>query len=336
MEVDIGWNRKTGELGGGGDWLEILGSGMVHPKVLANCGIDPREWQGFAFGMGIERVTMLKHGIPDLRAVLRKRHPLAAPLRLQPAGARHAARGGVSAMKFTLSWLKTHLDTDASLTEITDTLTRIGLELEGVRGPRRRAGAVPHRPCGRGGAAPQRRPPARLPGRCRRRHAGLGRLRRAERAHRHEGRCSPPAGSFIPGTGITLKVGEIRGVQSAGMLLSVREMGLGDDHSGIVELPEDAPVGVPYARWAGLDDPVIDISVTPNRGDALAVRGVARDLAAAGLGTLQPFAPAQRARGLRQPAALAHRHAARPAPGCSAAPSAACATAPARNGCRTA
>jgi phenylalanyl-tRNA synthetase alpha chain len=67
MEVDIGWNRRTGELGGGGDWLEILGSGMVHPKVLANCGIDPSEWQGFAFGMGVERVTMLKHGIADLR-----------------------------------------------------------------------------------------------------------------------------------------------------------------------------------------------------------------------------------------------------------------------------
>jgi phenylalanyl-tRNA synthetase alpha chain len=68
MEVDIGWNRRTGELGGGGDWLEILGSGMVHPKVLANCGIDPRAWQGFAFGMGIDRITMLKHGIPDVRA----------------------------------------------------------------------------------------------------------------------------------------------------------------------------------------------------------------------------------------------------------------------------
>jgi phenylalanyl-tRNA synthetase alpha chain len=67
MEVDIGWNRRTGELGAGGDWLEILGSGMVHPKVLANCGLDPREWQGFAFGMGVERVTMLKHGMPDLR-----------------------------------------------------------------------------------------------------------------------------------------------------------------------------------------------------------------------------------------------------------------------------
>ena len=67
MEVDIGWDRKSGALGQGGDWLEILGSGMVHPRVLANVGIDPREFQGFAFGMGIERVTMLKHGIPDLR-----------------------------------------------------------------------------------------------------------------------------------------------------------------------------------------------------------------------------------------------------------------------------
>jgi phenylalanyl-tRNA synthetase alpha chain len=67
MEVDIGWSRKSGELGQGEDWLEILGSGMVHPRVLANCGLDPREWQGFAFGMGIERITMLKHGIADLR-----------------------------------------------------------------------------------------------------------------------------------------------------------------------------------------------------------------------------------------------------------------------------
>ncbi|MBV9653097.1 MAG: phenylalanine--tRNA ligase subunit alpha [Acetobacteraceae bacterium] len=67
MEVDIGWNRRTGELGGGGDWLEILGSGMVHPRVLANCGIDPRQWQGFAFGMGVERITMLKGNIADLR-----------------------------------------------------------------------------------------------------------------------------------------------------------------------------------------------------------------------------------------------------------------------------
>jgi phenylalanyl-tRNA synthetase beta chain len=100
------------------------------------------------------------------------------------------------------------------------------------------------------------------------------------------------AGSVIPGSGMTLKVGEIRGVVSAGMLLSAREMGLGEDHSGIIELPADAPTGVSYAHWAGLDDPVIEIGVTPNRGDCFSVRGVARDLAAAGLGTLNPFAPA--------------------------------------------
>ncbi len=105
-----------------------------------------------------------------------------------------------------------------------------------------------------------------------------------------------PPGAYIPGTGITLKVGEIRGVQSAGMLLSAREMGLGEDHDGIIELPDDAPVGTPYAAWAGLDDPVIDISVTPNRGDALSVRGVARDLAAAGLGTLKPWSRPHRCR----------------------------------------
>lgn len=68
MEVDIGWSRQTGVVGGGEDWLEVLGAGMTHPRVLANCGLDPAEWQGFAFGMGIERLTMLKHGIPDLRS----------------------------------------------------------------------------------------------------------------------------------------------------------------------------------------------------------------------------------------------------------------------------
>ena len=116
-----------------------------------------------------------------------------------------------------------------------------------------------------------------------------------------------PPGSFIPGTGITLKVGEIRGVRSAGMLLSEREMGLGDDHAGIVDLPEDAPVGVPYAQWAGLDDPVIDVSVTPNRGDCFSVRGIARDLAAAGIGTLKPWQPREGRAGVPRRPALADR-----------------------------
>ncbi|QDH14731.1 phenylalanine--tRNA ligase subunit alpha [Oecophyllibacter saccharovorans] len=68
MEVDIGWSKASGEVGKGDDWLEVLGAGMVQPRVLANCGLDPAEWQGFAFGMGIERLAMLKNGIPDLRA----------------------------------------------------------------------------------------------------------------------------------------------------------------------------------------------------------------------------------------------------------------------------
>ncbi len=102
-----------------------------------------------------------------------------------------------------------------------------------------------------------------------------------------------PAGTHIPGTGVDLEKGVIRGVESNGMLLSERELGLSDDHDGIVDLPEDAPVGTPYAAYAGLDDPVFDIAVTPNRPDALGVSGIARDLAAAGIGMLieRPVAP---------------------------------------------
>jgi phenylalanyl-tRNA synthetase beta chain len=193
-------------------------------------------------------------------------------------------------MKFTLSWLKSHLETDAPLEQITDTLTQIGLELEGVenRGAALESFRVVHVI-----EAVQ--------------HPNADRLRAckvdtgdgivsvvcgAPNAHTGMKAVFAAPGAFIPGTGITLKVGEIRGVQSAGMLLSAREMGLGDDHSGIIELPADAPVGMSYPEYAGLDDPVIEIGVTPNRGDCFSVRGVARDLAAAGLGTLKPFAPA--------------------------------------------
>ncbi|HST75952.1 MAG TPA: phenylalanine--tRNA ligase subunit beta, partial [Acetobacteraceae bacterium] len=193
-------------------------------------------------------------------------------------------------MKFTLSWLRDHLDTDAPLDRITDTLTVIGLELESVED--RGATLAPFCIARVIEAAP---------------HPNADRLRVCQ-VDAGDGIvsvvCGAPnartgmkgvfaaPGSFIPGSGITLKIGEIRGVQSAGMLLSYREMGLGEDHTGIVELPEDAPVGAAYAKWAGLDDPVIEIGVTPNRGDALAIRGIARDLAAAGLGTLKPWHPA--------------------------------------------
>ena len=193
-------------------------------------------------------------------------------------------------MKFSLSWLKTHLQTDASLREITDTLSAIGLELEGVED--RGAALAPFR-IAHVMEAVQHPDADRL--RVCQVDTGSGVVSvvcGAPNARTGMKAVFAPPDSFIPGSGITLKVGKIRGVESAGMLLSAREMGLGDDHAGIMELPDDAPLGGSYASWAGLDDPVIEISVTPNRGDALAVRGVARDLAAAGLGILRPFAPA--------------------------------------------
>ena len=91
-----------------------------------------------------------------------------------------------------------------------------------------------------------------------------------------------PPGAYIPGSDMTLKVAAIRGVESRGMMCSSRELELGDDHSGIIELPEDAPVGAAFTDYAGLDDPVFDVNVTPNRQDCMGVRGIARDLAAAG------------------------------------------------------
>ena len=97
------------------------------------------------------------------------------------------------------------------------------------------------------------------------------------------------SGSYIPGTGITLKPTQIRGVVSNGMLLSEKELNLGDDHDGIIELPDDTPLGSSAADALGLADPVIEIEITPNRGDCLGVRGIARDLAAAGIGTLKPL-----------------------------------------------
>src|SRR6266852_9566484 len=98
-----------------------------------------------------------------------------------------------------------------------------------------------------------------------------------------------PAGVRIPKTGTLLAESAIRGVASRGMLMSAAELALGEDHAGIIELPDDAPVGTSYASLLGLDDPVIDLKVTPNRADCLGVRGIARDLAASGLGRLTPL-----------------------------------------------
>jgi phenylalanyl-tRNA synthetase beta chain len=199
-------------------------------------------------------------------------------------------------MKFTLSWLRDHLETEATLDEIAEALTDLGLEVEAIDDPAARLGAF------RIARILEARP-----------HPDADRLRlcRVEVLDAATGGSSEvqvvcgapnartglvgvfaPVGTHIPGTGVDLKPGMIRGEASNGMMVSERELELSDDHEGIIDLPADAPLGVRYIDWAGLDDPMIHIKVTPNRPDALGVRGIARDLAARGLGRLKPLSVA--------------------------------------------
>ncbi|MES2986870.1 MAG: phenylalanine--tRNA ligase subunit beta [Pseudomonadota bacterium] len=191
-------------------------------------------------------------------------------------------------MKFTLSWLKEHLKTTADLDTIVEALTRVGLEVEGVENPGEKlAGfrvakvltAAPHPQADKlqvltidtGEGAP-------LTVVCGAPNARAGLI----------GVLGLP-GAVVPANGMQLKVAAVRGVESNGMMCSTRELELGEDHDGIIELPADAPIGTPFSDYAGLNDPVIDVSITPNRQDCMGVRGIARDLAAAGLGTLKPL-----------------------------------------------
>jgi phenylalanyl-tRNA synthetase beta chain len=189
-------------------------------------------------------------------------------------------------MKLTFGWLKEHLDTARSLDEIASKLTMIGLEIERIEdkaklfAPFVIARVVEAKP-----------------------HPNADRLRvcmvdtgdgkpiqvvcGAPNARTGMKGVFAPPGAFIPGKNLTLGVGKIRDVESRGMLVSEFELQISDDHEGIIELPDDAPVGAPYAKYAGLDDPMIEINLTPNRGDATGVHGVARDLAAAGIGKLK-------------------------------------------------
>lgn len=194
-------------------------------------------------------------------------------------------------MKFSLEWLKQHLDTNASAQEIAEKLTAIGLEVEEVSNP--------------GEALAQFRVAKVLTAE---KHpqadklqvltvdAGDGPIQvvcGAPNARAGMLGVFGPPGAYVPGSDMTLAVRAVRGVESNGMMCSSRELELGDDQSGIIELPEDAPVGAAFTAYARLDDPVFDVNVTPNRQDAMGVRGIARDLAAAGVGTLKPLAVPQ-------------------------------------------
>ena len=182
-------------------------------------------------------------------------------------------------MKFTLPWLKEHLATEASLAEIVDRLTMLGLEVEGWRRAAptcRRSGSPPSPRC-----ADTRTPNVSA---CRvdagdqvvEVVCGAPNVRAGMKA------VFAPVGTTIPGTGDVLKRATIRGVESNGMLCSARELLLGEDHAGIIELPADAPVGRPASEAIRVEGPVIEVAVTPNRSDCFGVLGIARELAAAG------------------------------------------------------
>ena len=193
-------------------------------------------------------------------------------------------------MKFTLSWLKDHLETEASLEEICERLTAIGLEVEDVDDKAaykpfviaRIVTAEKHPEADRlkvlSVDAGDGKPVQIVCGAPNARAGMIGALARP--------------GTYVPGIDVTLSVGKIRGVESHGMMCSEKELNISEDHNGIIDLPEDAPVGTSFASYAGLDDPVIEINLTPNRPDCTSVFGIARDLAASGLGKLKaPKAP---------------------------------------------
>ncbi|MFL6729274.1 MAG: phenylalanine--tRNA ligase subunit beta, partial [Sphingomicrobium sp.] len=192
-------------------------------------------------------------------------------------------------MKFSLEWLKQHLETNASAAEIADRLTAIGLEVEELSNPAEALAPFVVAKVLTADKHPQADKLQVLTV-----DAGTGEhiqvVCGAPNARAGMLGVFGPPGAYIPGSDLTLKVAAIRGVESHGMMCSSRELELGDDHSGIIELPADAPVGTAFTVYAGLDDPVFDVAVTPNRQDCMGVRGIARDLAAADIGTLKPLA----------------------------------------------
>ncbi len=188
-------------------------------------------------------------------------------------------------MKFTLSWLKDHLDTTAPLDDIVEAMINIGLEVEDVSDPAKKFNGFVVAEV----IEAKQHPDADRLSVCR---VNTGNetvevVCGAPNARTGMKGVFAPIGTYIPGSDFTLTKTKIRGVQSNGMLCSESELEISDEHDGIIELPADAEIGSPAAMVLGLSDPVIDMEVTPNRPDTLAVAGIARDLAASGIGTLK-------------------------------------------------
>ena len=205
-------------------------------------------------------------------------------------------------MKFTLSWLREHLETEASLAAILTALNDCGLEVEGVTDASAKLAAFTIAEVLTAAPHPQADKLQVLTV-----ATGSGDVVQvvcgAPNARAGMKGVFGAVGTYVPGSDLTLKVASIRGVESRGMMCSMRELELSDEHDGIIDLPADAPVGASYAAWAGLDDPVIEVAVTPNRQDCMGVRGIARDLAAKGLGRLKSLPEAYRVKSFDVPRA---------------------------------
>ncbi|MCD6035765.1 MAG: phenylalanine--tRNA ligase subunit beta [Rickettsiales bacterium] len=188
-------------------------------------------------------------------------------------------------MKFTLSWLHEYLQTSASVQDIANQLTALGLEVEEISDPTETLGNFLVAEI----LEAQQHPDADRLRICKVNNGKetLQIVCGAPNARAGIKVVLAPVGTVIPNGDFTIKASKIRGVDSNGMLCSETELGLGNDSNGIMELPATASVGKRFVDEMGLNDPAIEIAITPNRGDCLGVYGVARDLAAAGLGKLK-------------------------------------------------
>jgi hypothetical protein len=259
-------------------WIEVGGSGMVHPNLFEFVGYDPERYTGFAFGWGLERIAVLRHGIPDLRELWRN----------DPAAT------GAVLMRAPLSWLREYVTVDATVDEIAHRLAISSLEVERVIdvGVPDFDGNVGRSSSG----ACWRRVRIRMPTACAcarstweratpgRSTAARGTSSRARLSPSHSGRVSP---DLRP----PLDERELRGQASRGMILAEDEVGLGEDHAGIMLLPDGLEPGTPLVDVLPIRDQVLDVIPTVNRVDLLSRSGLAREVAALLGGDLHPPAP---------------------------------------------
>ena len=313
VEVDVScFNCTSGFLKDGSrchlckgtGWIEILGSGMVDPNVFGyvrEYGYDPERIQGFAFGMGIERIAFLKHGVSDLRLMYEN------DLRfLEQFGS----------MRLPLLWLHDYCDPGLPAAELATRLALTGTEVDRVHThgvtalEHFRVGKVVQRR-----AAPRRRPAARLPRRPRRGGEPQQIVCGAPNVAAGQTVAVASPGAVMPG-GVKLKKAKLRGQESNGMILAEDEVEIGTDHDGIMVLDDALAAGTPLAEVLPIATDVLELEITPNRPDCLSVYGVAREVHAA---TDTPLAPAavgdRRAPGgRRDPRLLGRRAGARPVP----------------------